>query len=80
MIAAIHAHARAAGRDPKSIGIEGRIALGQGSPEIWIKEIQAWKELGITHLAFNTMKAGLANPSAHIEALRRFKEATAQVW
>ena len=80
MIDAIHAHARAAGRDPKRKGIEGRIALGQGSPENWIKEFQAWKDLGATHLTFNTMKAGLANPSAHIEATRRFKEATAGVW
>ncbi len=80
MIDAIHAHARAAGRDPKTIGIEGRIALGQGSPETWIKEIQAWKDLGATHLTFNTMKAGLAAPSAHIDAIRRFKDATAQVW
>jgi len=31
-------------------------------------------------LTFNTMKAGLANPSAHIEAIRRFKEATAERW
>jgi len=80
MIDAIHAHARAANRDPKTIGIEGRVALGQGSPESWINEIQAWKDLGATHLTINTMKAGLANPSAHIEAIRRFKEATAQNW
>jgi len=26
------------------------------------------------------MKAELANPSAHIDAIRRFKEATAQSW
>ena len=80
MIAAIHGHARAAGRDPTSIGIEGRIALGQGSPESWLQEIQAWKELGATHLSLNTMNAGLDNPAAHIEAIRRFKEATAQSW
>jgi len=62
------------------IGIEGRIALGQGSPENWIGEIQAWKELGATHLTFNTMKAGLANPAAHIDAIRRFKEVTGGAW
>jgi hypothetical protein len=31
-------------------------------------------------LTFNTMKAGLANPGAHIDAIRRFKDATAQSW
>jgi hypothetical protein len=80
MIEAIHRHARAAGPDPKAIGIEGRIALGQGAPEGWINEIQTWKDLGVTHLTVNTMKAGLASPSAHIEAIRRFKEATVRVW
>jgi alkanesulfonate monooxygenase SsuD/methylene tetrahydromethanopterin reductase-like flavin-dependent oxidoreductase (luciferase family) len=80
MIAAIHTHARAAGRDPKSIGIEGRVSLAQSSPETWINEIHAWKNLGATHLTFSTMKAGLADPSAHIEAIRRFKDATAERW
>lgn len=80
MIETIHTHARAAGRDPSRIGVEGRIAFGQGSAETWIQEIQAWKKLGATHLALNTMKAGRANPAAHIEALRRFKEATAVSW
>jgi probable F420-dependent oxidoreductase len=80
MIDAIHTHARAAGRDPKTIGIEGRVALGQGSPETWINEIQAWKKLGATHLTFNTMKAGLTDPVAHIDAISRFKDATAERW
>jgi probable F420-dependent oxidoreductase len=69
----IGSYAREAGRDPKSIGIESRVTIGQKSPEEWKKEIEAWKNLGATHLAVNTMKAGLPTPTAHIEAIRRVK-------
>jgi probable F420-dependent oxidoreductase len=73
----IHTYARDAGRDPATIGIEGRISLSQGSEESWVEGIARWKALGATHLTVNTMKAGLANPAAHIDAIRRFKEAIA---
>ncbi|HEU4340422.1 MAG TPA: LLM class F420-dependent oxidoreductase [Candidatus Binatia bacterium] len=71
----IRTYARDAGRDPQEIGIEGRISIGQRSAESWLKELEAWKDLGATHLTANTMKAGLAAPAAHIDAIRRFKEA-----
>jgi len=72
----VRAHAREAGRNPDAIGIEGRINFGRGSPEAWRQELEAWNGLGATHVSFNTMRAGLAAPSAHIEALRRFQAAT----
>jgi len=78
MIEKIRAYTREAGRDPRSVGIEGRIMVGQGSPEQWTKEIQAWKELGATHVTANTMKAGLSSPSGHVEAIRRFRAVFAE--
>jgi probable F420-dependent oxidoreductase len=72
----VHSYAREAGRDPMSIGIEGRLPINQGPAETWVKEVAQWKTLGATHLTVNTMKAGLTTPTAHIEAIRRFKEAT----
>jgi hypothetical protein len=72
----IRSYAKEAGRNPGEIGIEGRIGFGQGAPETWLKELQAWKDLGATHVSLNTMKAGLTSPSMHIEALRRFRTAT----
>ena len=75
----IFAHARAAGRDPAAIGIEGRLAIGRRPTDEWISDVKAWKQLGATHLTVNTMKAGLATPSAHIEAIRRFRETTASI-
>ena len=69
-------YAKEAGRDPKAIGVEGRIGLAaQGSPDDWNKEAGAWAKIGASHLSVNTMGAGLKGPDQHIAAIRRFKEA-----
>jgi len=73
MIEKIRAYTREAGRDPSSIGIEGRLAIGQRSEEEWAKDVEAWQSLGATHVTANTMKAGFSSPSGHVEALRRFR-------
>lgn len=74
-IAQMRAHAKAAGRDPKAIGIEGRVNIAGSKPNDWNKLAAAWQEVGATHLSVNTMRAGLTGPDQHIEAIRRFKEA-----
>jgi probable F420-dependent oxidoreductase len=76
----IRLYTREAGRNPEDIGIEGRIGFGQGSPDSWLRELQAWKDLGATHVSLNTMRAGLSSPSAHIAAIQRFQGATASKW
>jgi len=78
MIERLRGFAQEAGRDPNAIGIEGRISYGKGDSESWLKDLQAWRALGATHASFNTMKAGLSSPSAHIEAIRRFSEVCIQ--
>lgn len=77
MIERLHTYAREARRDPSAIGLEGRVGFADGSATKWRSEISLWKELGATHISLNTMKAGLSGPSDHIEAIRRFREATA---
>ena len=71
----MHGYARAAGRDPGAIGIEGRISLAESGPNDWGRLAEAWGGLGATHLSVNTMRAGLATPDAHIDAIRQFREA-----
>ena len=71
----MHGYARAAGRDPSAIGIEGRISLAESGPDAWGRLAEAWRGLGATHLSVNTMRAGLATPDAHIDAIRQFREA-----
>jgi probable F420-dependent oxidoreductase len=80
MIEKIRNYASQLGRNPDAIAIEGRISYGQGSAEAWLTDLQAWKDLGAGYVSFNTMKAGLASPAAHIEAIRRFQASTAGSW
>ena len=67
--------AKDAGRDPMSIGIEGRTNIAEGNPDTWAKAAAAWDEAGATHFSINTRRAGLKGPDQHIDAIRRFKEA-----
>ena len=71
-------YARDAGRDPATIGIEGRISFAGGAPDTWAQAAEAWQKLGATHLSVNTMKAGLRSPDEHIKAIRQFKEVLGQ--
>ena len=63
-----------AGRDPDSIGIEARVTVAGKDEATWISEVRAWQDLGATHLAVNTMGAGLKGASDHIDAIRRFHD------
>jgi probable F420-dependent oxidoreductase len=63
-----------AGRDPESVGIEGRLDVGRVPQEEWIAQTEAWRSLGATHISVNTMNAGLHSPQEHVETIRRYKE------
>ncbi|MBT4490363.1 MAG: LLM class F420-dependent oxidoreductase [Rhodospirillaceae bacterium] len=75
LIAKVHDYIREAGRDPSAVDIEGRVKLGDRTPEACAAEVAAWSDLGATHVTLNTMGSGLSTPAAHIDAIRRFKEA-----
>ena len=77
MIEKVRGYAKEAGRDPAAIGIEGRVSVAGGTPEKWREAVLQWKELGATHLSVNTMKAGLAGATGHVDAIRRFRGAIA---
>ena len=72
-------YARAAGRDPSEISIEGRVSLQGTTPEMRLKDAEAWRDLGASHLSVNTMRAGLLTPADHISAIETFKETVASV-
>lgn len=65
----------AAGRDPKSVGIEGRVSVHQGTLDDWRQQVNEWRGLGATHLSVATMRAGFETADAHLKATRRFLEA-----
>lgn len=75
MLEVLRRSARAAGRDPAALGVEARLSIGQTPEAEWSRFAEGWRALGATHLGVNTMGAGLGSPQAHVEALRRVKDA-----
>ena len=68
--------AREEGRDPASVGVDGRVPLESANAiDNAARALETWADLGADYAALNTMGANLATPDAHIDALRRFKEA-----
>ena len=61
--------ARAAGRDPAAIGMEGRAAWKAEDPDQVARQATRWREAGASHLTIDTMRAGLSTVDDHIAAL-----------
>jgi probable F420-dependent oxidoreductase len=87
--------ARRYGRDPAVIGIEATMTIIDRTPDELRAEVEAWRQLGASHITVNTMperwieseqrwnKASigqLANPTAHIEAIRKFRDALPELF
>jgi probable F420-dependent oxidoreductase len=66
--------ASSAGRDPASIGMEGRLEWASRDPEQVARHALKWQEAGATHLSVNTMHAGARNADDHIDAITRVAE------
>jgi alkanesulfonate monooxygenase SsuD/methylene tetrahydromethanopterin reductase-like flavin-dependent oxidoreductase (luciferase family) len=77
LIARLHELIREEGRDVSDVGIEGSVSLARLTPDDWREQTSAWQEAGATHISVNTAGAGFTSAAQHIDALRRFKEATA---
>jgi probable F420-dependent oxidoreductase len=75
----LRGYIREAGREVSAVGIEGRLSAGQVPQERWGEAARAWRDLGATHLSFNTMGAGFTTPQQHIDAVRRFHDTVAAV-
>ena len=75
LIAKLHGYIAEAGRQPGDVAIEGRVKLGERTPEACAGEVAAWAELGATEVTLNTMGAGLDTPAAHMDAISRFMKA-----
>jgi probable F420-dependent oxidoreductase len=75
-MATIAASAEAAGRDPQTIGMEGRITWGGDLDQVKL-EAEQWRALGATHVSINTMGSGLGPVAAHLEVLAKVAQALA---
>jgi hypothetical protein len=62
-----------AGRDRNAFGIDPWVPIQGLSPDEWLKRVETWRQLGATHVAVDTMRAGFKSPQQHIEAIRTFR-------
>jgi probable F420-dependent oxidoreductase len=71
--AAVDEAARAAGRDPAGLGMEGRVSW-KGDAQQFADRVAGWRDAGATHLSVNTMGAGLS-ADGHLDALSQMATA-----
>jgi len=55
-------HARAAGRDPEAIGMEGGCGMAGKTPEEWLGRLRDWEGAGASHLCLRTLDGDLSAP------------------
>ena len=70
----LHGYLEEAGRDRKNFGIDPWISIQGLNKDTWHQRVEAWRALGASHVAVNTMGAGFTSPQAHIDAIRSFHE------
>jgi probable F420-dependent oxidoreductase len=75
--AVVDAAAREAGRDPSTIGMEGRVRWGEGGAEGLVEHVADWRSVGATHLSIDTMGAGLGGVDGHLGVLAEVADALA---
>jgi probable F420-dependent oxidoreductase len=64
-----------AGRTWSDLGLEARLAYGEGKPDDWQAALDDWKKAGATHISLDTAKVGFDTPSKHMGAIKKFAEA-----
>jgi probable F420-dependent oxidoreductase len=75
--AVVEQAARDAGRDPAALGMEGRVSWTDGGVDKVVDHIGRWRAAGASHVAVNTMNAGLGSVDGHLAALTAAAEALA---
>lgn len=59
-----------AGRDPATLGMEGRVSwTADGGLDKLVDHVGRWRDAGATHISINTMNAGLGSLDAHLDVL-----------
>jgi probable F420-dependent oxidoreductase len=71
----IKAERAAAGRSMDGFGIQAQAQYSGGSPERWRTHAERWKELGATHLAVATHRAGDTDVDGHLGRVTEYLEA-----
>lgn len=66
--------ARLAGRDPSTLGMEGRLSWDSNVHEL-VDHVEKWRNARATHLSINTMNSQLSGTAGHLEVLAEIADA-----
>jgi probable F420-dependent oxidoreductase len=75
--AVIDTAAAEAGRDPATLGMEGRVRWSDRGVEGIVDHVGRWRDAGATHVSIDTMRAGLGPVEQHLEVLAQVADALA---
>jgi hypothetical protein len=73
-LALIAEAAEAAGRDPATIAMEGRVSWDPADPDRCLQQFDQWRRVAASHVTINTMNSGLATVDDHLGTLTRAAE------
>jgi alkanesulfonate monooxygenase SsuD/methylene tetrahydromethanopterin reductase-like flavin-dependent oxidoreductase (luciferase family) len=63
------------GRNPDGFGVDVRMSVNRTPQSEWASEAAQLAEMGVTHVAINTMGAGYTKLQDHLTAIQNFKTA-----
>jgi alkanesulfonate monooxygenase SsuD/methylene tetrahydromethanopterin reductase-like flavin-dependent oxidoreductase (luciferase family) len=69
----------AAGLSMDGFGVQAQAQFAGGDPERWHSHAAKWRELGATHLAIATHNAGPTDVDGHLDRVRQYLAAVADV-
>ena len=64
-----------AGRDPTTLGMEGRVSWTADGLAKLVDHLGRWRDAGATHVGVNTMNAGLGPVERHLDVLAEIASA-----
>jgi probable F420-dependent oxidoreductase len=67
--------AREVGRDPATLGMEGRVSWTDGGIDRLVHHVDRWRAAGATHVSINTMNADLGAVDRHLAVLETAADA-----
>ena len=70
----LEGYLKEAGRDRSKFGIDPWISIAGLDKDELRRRVEAWRALGATHVAVDTMRAGFKSPQEHIAAIESFRE------
>ena len=75
MIDTIRQHREAEGKSMDDFGIQAQAQYGGGTPERWRSHAQRWQDLGATHMAIATHRAGDTDVDGHLARVQEYLDA-----